>query len=180
MALLDCRVVDRGRWGDLEALFGGRGGPSHCWCTVWRTGDKRTKESRHALLCDRVEQGEQVGLLGYVEERPVAWCSVGPRPTYRRLGGVVYDGVDEERVWSIVCFFVHRDHRGQGAQTEMLEAALDLAGDRGAWVVEAYPVLPDSPSYRFMGFVETFERAGFEHRGRAGTRRHVMSRWLAQ
>jgi GNAT superfamily N-acetyltransferase len=105
---------------------------------------------------------------------------VGPRPTYRRLGGIEYDGVDEDRVWSIVCFFVQRDHRRQGAQTEMLEAALVLARDRGAWVVEAYPVLPDSPSYRFMGFVETFERAGFEHRGLAGSRRHVMSRWLSR
>jgi hypothetical protein len=41
-------------------------------------------------------------------------------------------------------------------------------------MVEAYPVVPDSPSYRFMGFVETFKKAGFIETGRVGKRRHVM------
>ena len=91
---------------------------------MWPVRDKKTRQSRHALLHDRVEQGEQVGLLGYLDERPVSWC--------------------------------------------------------GAWAVEAYPVLPDSPRYRFMGLVEMFERAGFEHRGLACTRRHVMSRRLSR
>jgi len=50
--------------------------------------------------------------------------------------------------------------------------AYDLV--EGARVVEAYPVAPDSPSYRFMGFVPAFEKAGFREVGRAGSRRHVM------
>jgi hypothetical protein len=41
-------------------------------------------------------------------------------------------------------------------------------------VIEAYPVDPDSPSYRFMGFVGVFAAAKFEEVGRAGRRRHVM------
>ena len=41
-------------------------------------------------------------------------------------------------------------------------------------MVEAYPVDPDSPSYRFMGYVGSFEAMGFQAIGRAGTRRHVM------
>jgi hypothetical protein len=41
-------------------------------------------------------------------------------------------------------------------------------------VLEAYPVSPDSPSYRFMGFVPAFEARGFAPAGMAGTRRHVM------
>ena len=40
--------------------------------------------------------------------------------------------------------------------------------------VEAYPVDPDSPSFRFMGWVSVFKAAGFREVGRAGTRRHVM------
>jgi hypothetical protein len=47
-------------------------------------------------------------------------------------------------------------------------------------VVEAYPVDADSPSYRFMGFVAPFEKAGFREVGRAGTRRHVMRRSLGR
>ena len=61
---------------------------------------------------------------------------------------------------------------GLGRQT--LEAAVAHARGEGAKVVEAYPVDPDSPSYRFMGFVEAFAKAGFKEVGRAGSRRHVM------
>ena len=38
----------------------------------------------------------------------------------------------------------------------------------------AYPVNPNSPSYRFGGFVPFFEREGFREVGRLGSRRHVM------
>ena len=56
----------------------------------------------------------------------------------------------------------------------LIAAAVEHARRKGASVVEAYPVDPDSPSYRFMGFVGTFEAMGFRAVGRAGTRRHVM------
>ena len=56
----------------------------------------------------------------------------------------------------------------------LIQAAVAHARKRGATVVEAYPVAPDSPSYRFMGFVPVFTAAGFREVGRAGTRRHVM------
>lgn len=55
-----------------------------------------------------------------------------------------------------------------------LESAIAQAGRLGARIVEAYPVNPESPSYRFMGFVCLFERAGFEKVGTASTQRHVM------
>ncbi len=48
------------------------------------------------------------------------------------------------------------------------------AARNGATIVEAYPVDPDSPSYRFMGFVETLSEAGFQKVGQVGQRRHVM------
>lgn len=40
--------------------------------------------------------------------------------------------------------------------------------------MEAYPVEPDSPSYRFMGFKQTFEKAKFNFIKKAGKRRNVM------
>ena len=40
--------------------------------------------------------------------------------------------------------------------------------------LEATPVDPASPSYRFMGFVRVFQEAGFVEIGRQGIRRHVM------
>jgi hypothetical protein len=46
--------------------------------------------------------------------------------------------------------------------------------------VEAYPVDPGAPSYRFMGYTTTFKAAGFREVVRAGTRRHVMRIRLAE
>ena len=79
-----------------------------------------------------------------------------------------------ESVWSIACFYLPRRLRGQGLTRHLIYAALEHAGKKGATVVEAYPVDPDSPSYKFMGLVPSFEALGFKEVGMAGTRRHVM------
>ena len=92
--------------------------------------------------------------------------------SYRSLGSPV--DAAGERVWSIVCFFVPRRLRLKGVARKLVRAAVDHAREMGATVVEAYPVDPDSPSYRFMGFVATFKALGFREVGRAGIRRHVM------
>mgnify|MGYP001084934366 CR=1 FL=1 len=121
-----------------------------------------------------VSAGTPVGILGYDGDTPVAWCSIAPRASYRKLDGDEYEGVAEEMVWSLVCFFVPRALRGQGIGKLLLDAAVKTARKHGARVVEAYPVDRDSPSYRFMGFVPNFEKAGFKETKRAGMRRHVM------
>ena len=120
--------------------------------------------------------GEPVGILGYSDDEPVAWCSIAPRPTYRKLGGLEDPAESPDAVWSLVCMFVPRRLRGQGIAKLLVSGAVEVehARSRRASVVEAYPVDPDSPSYLFMGFVPTFAGLGFEEVGRAGTRRHVM------
>lgn len=175
--------VDEDRWDDLVALFEARGGPHGCWCMVWRdkppkaakAKGKYRKAALKQALHGRVSAGTPIGILGYDmgTATPVAWCSVAPRSTYRSLGGV--DDLDvDDNVWSIVCFFVKRDYRGRGVTDRLLDAAIKYARSQGAGIIEAYPVDPDSPSYRFMGFVSIFERAGFKKVGTAGARRHVM------
>jgi GNAT superfamily N-acetyltransferase len=169
------REVTPDRWPDFERLFQSRGGPKSCWCMVWRAAPEEARHrdgaSRKTAIARRITAGTTIGLLGYLDEEPVAWCSVAPRSTYRRL---VEDGTPDEGVWSIACFFVVRRLRGQGITRKIIAAAVDFARAGGASIVEAYPVDPDSPSYRFMGFVPTFEAAGFCEVGRAGTRRHVF------
>ena len=170
--------VDQDRWADLERLFEGRGGPHNCWCMVWRATPEEARHTdgkrRKAALKKRVEGDVPIGILGYLDDRPVAWCSIAPRATYRRLGGIEEPGDAPEKVWSLVCFFVSRELRGQGVLVQLIQASVEHARKRGAQVVEAYPVDPDSPSYRFMGFRPSFEAAGFRQVGRAGTRRYVM------
>jgi GNAT superfamily N-acetyltransferase len=172
------REVDNTNWDDFERLFAARGGPKSCWCMVWRARAAEAKAtdgtSRKAAMHSRVRDGVPIGLLGYLADQPVAWCSIAPRATYRPLGGPDDFAAAPNAVWSLACFFIRRDLRGKGASEQALNAAIAHARCKGGKVIEAYPVDPDSPSYRFMGFVGLFERAGFKAIARAGTRRHVM------
>jgi predicted GNAT family acetyltransferase len=176
------REVDAETWGDFEALFESPGAPKFCWCMVWRAAGEerhnRDSMSRKSFMKRRVMDGIPVGIIGYLEGQPVAWCSITPRATYRPLGGIEEADDDPQKVWSLVCFYVPRCLRGRGIARRMLSAAVDHARRKGAKVVEAYPVDPDSPSYRFMGYVSLFSEEGFREVSRAGTRRHVMRRKL--
>jgi hypothetical protein len=122
----------------------------------------------------RVEAGVRVGLVGYLDDEPVAWVSIAPRPTYLGLGGPEDFANEPERVWSLACFYRRTRLRRQGGMRQLIDAAVEHARANGAAVVEAYPVAPDSPSYRFMGFVPVFAAAGFRPFAKAGTRRTVM------
>ena len=172
---LSVKPVTRSTWPDFEKLFEGRGAPKYCWCMAWRPMPDRVEADnadRKRALHERVEKRVPIGLLFYVDGEPVAWCSMAPRPSFVKLSDDQDDS--EEKIWSIVCFFIRRDHRKSGLSGRMLDEAITYARKRGARVVEAYPVDPDSPSYRFMGFVSLFKDRGFRPKGRAGSRRHVM------
>ena len=72
--------------------------------------------------------------------------------------------VDDAEVWSVICTYVARAHRGQGLQHRLLAAAIDHARDNGVRLLEAYPV--DKPNrshddFMFFGSRSLYERAGF-------------------
>jgi len=104
----------------------------------------------------------------------VAWCSVAPFDAHLTKLRKVAEGEETACIWSVTCFFVRRDLRGQGLTKQLLAAAVKLARKHKAKLVEGYGVKPESPSYRYMGFVPMFKEAGFEEVRREGTRRHVM------
>lgn len=172
--LIEYKPVEQGSWSDFEALFQSASKLRTCWCMAWRMTKEestdKTPERRKEYMRRRILSGMPVGLLVYCGSQAVGWCSVAPRETYRRLGG------DEslENVWSIVCFYIKKEFRGRQIVSGMIAAAKDYAANHGAKHLEAYPVDPGSPSYRFMGYVRTFETAGFQHMQDAGIRRHVM------
>lgn len=160
--------------GDFEALFGAKGGPNWCWCMAWRASSDELKGAkgpqRREQILGRINKKVPVGILAYEAGEPVGWVSMAPKKTFRGLGGEP----DETGVWSITCLFVPRSRRGTGMANALIAGAIAYAKKRKARLLEAYPVDPDSPSYRHMGFVPAFERAGFTETGREGTRRHVM------
>jgi len=169
------KPVNKANWKDFEILFQSKGAPSYCWCMAWRmTADelkKNTKKNRKGFIHKRVQAGIPIGLLAYSGSDAIGWCSIAPRDTYKRLGG------DEslEKVWSIACFYIKREFRDQGLIDIFIAHAKKYAKKKGAKFIESYPVKPSSPSYRFMGFVNTFEKAGFDFVKKAGTRRNVMT-----
>ena len=176
------KELDSDTWRDFERLFESPGAPKYCWCMVWRRTSEEAKHhegtDRKRQMKARVDSGVPVGLIAYAGDVPTAWVSIAPRETYRNLGGA--EAEPGESIWSLVCFYVPRRLRGEGMVHRLIEAAVKHARDGGATVVEAYPVDADAPSYRFMGFVPAFEKAGFREVGRAGNRRHVMRRQLGR
>jgi ribosomal protein S18 acetylase RimI-like enzyme len=168
------KPVDRNNWMDFESLFQSKGGPHYCWCMAWRMTKDELKQNNSAFrkecIKQRVWSDTPIGILGYSENKAIAWCSIAPRETHHRLGG------DEnlKNVWSITCFYIKKEYRRQGLVKLLVEQAKDYAKENGAEYVEAYPVEENSPSYRFMGYMKTFEKMGFQFVKMAGTRRHVM------
>jgi GNAT superfamily N-acetyltransferase len=176
MTQLTFRPVDQTTLAAFEAFFSSPGAPKWCWCMAWRRTSAEVKErgganSKRQML-GRIHDGVPVGLLAYEDETPVGWVSIAPRATFRSLKGAPTR--PGEVVWSISCFYVPRIRRGEGLSRKLIEGAVAHARRNGATVVEAYPVDPDSPSYRFMGFVPVFAAAGFTDLGKPGKRRHVM------
>jgi GNAT superfamily N-acetyltransferase len=175
MAAFRFAPVTKARWPDFEKLFEAKGGPSYCWCMAWRDMPNRqnaTNAERKAAMSAFVADGTPVGLLGYIGDEVAGWCSVAPRDTLRKLSPKQDD--EEKGVWAVVCFFVARQHRKSGLASALLDATIEYAFREGAKSIEAYPVDPDSPSYRFMGFKKMFAERGFRETGMAGSRRHVM------
>lgn len=167
--------VDAAALPAFEAFFSARGAPKWCWCMAFRRTPMEVKAASGAnsrkQIVARIRAGVPVGLLAYEGEEAVGWVSVAPRETFRLKGAPA--GPDDV-VWSISCFFVPRGRRGEGLSRKLIAGAVAYARANGATVVESYPVDPDSPSYRHMGFVPVFVQAGFADLGMTGKRRHVM------
>ena len=138
-------------------------------------GDENRRRLR-ALVEDR----RIPGLLAYQADKPVGWVSVAPRQEYARLQrSPVTKPVDDVPAWSITCFVIHREHRGEGVATVLLRAAVDCARSRGAVAVEGYPVDPDRKRRRdsdvFHGLASMFETLGFkEEMARRSATRPLM------
>ena len=115
----------------------------------WRLSGKefaaKKGDGTRAALKALVDRGDVPGLLAYVDGEPVGWCSVGPREAFPRLErSRVLKRVDEEPVWSIVCFYVARAARGRGLMTELVQGAIEHVRRQGGRTIEAYPVVPTS------------------------------------
>jgi GNAT superfamily N-acetyltransferase len=125
-----------------------------------------------------VDAGKEPGVLLYEDGRAVAWCAVAPREEYVRLSASrVWAPVDEQKVWSVSCFFVDKKARGKGLSVKVLKAAVEFARSKGAKIVEGYPQelkekLP--AAFVWMGVMPTFVDAGFHEVARRSEKKPIM------
>jgi ribosomal protein S18 acetylase RimI-like enzyme len=176
------------RWPDLEALFKAKGCSvaRGCWCMYYRRSGSRGQlpagtthaQANRAELKALVGSGEPPGLIGYQGKVPVGWVSLGPREDYAKLRrSPVMKAVDEEPVWSIICFVVPSQHRGQGVARALLDRAIAYAKKRGVALLEAYPVdkpVRSNDDSMWFGAKSMYDAAGFEEVARRKPNRPIV------
>lgn len=178
------------RWADFESVMGEKGGASGCWCMHWRipSGDfhRMSGTPNREAMAALAQRDVPPGLLGYLGDQPVAWCSLGRRDDYPRMGrSRVMRGPDDEPVCAIACLFVHKKHRRRGLSRALLEAACVYAAEQGFRIVEGYPVDPP-PGKRLgadtamTGLASVFRAVGFDEVARHKFDRPVMRKLVAR
>lgn len=169
-------------WNDFETLFGPRGACGGCWCMTWRLPlavfRANSGAGNRAAMRALVDAGHEPGVLLYENGRAVAWCAVAPREEYVRLNASrVLAPVDDEKVWSVSCFFIDKKARGKGLSVAVLKAAMEFAQAKGAKIVEGYPQeLKDKlpPAFVWTGVMPTFVHAGFHEAARRSPKKPIM------
>ena len=184
---LETRVLTPARWADLETLFAARGCSvaRGCWCMYYRRSGARDPvpagmtqaAANKAAFKALVDGGAMTGVIGYRGRTPVGWLSFGPREDFAKLvRSPVMKAVDAQPVWSVICFVVPAEHRGQGVATALLAGAIAHARQLGV-TLEAYPVdraeRADDDSMWF-GAKSMYDAAGFEEVARRKPQRPVV------
>lgn len=192
--VVDLRVVPANQATaiDLDTIYGSRGAVSKCRCQWFKLEKKesfgdigkaglRERQLKQAD-CGNPDSPTTSGLVGYLDDEPVAWVAVEPRPNYPgmlRAYRVPWDGRNEDKtdpsVWAITCLYTRAGYRGRGISKLMATAAVDFARDNGAAAVEAYPITEGALSYeRRAGTPATFGAAGLHEVHQPSKRRMVM------
>lgn len=164
--------VDESLFDDVQTVFGAKGQPSRCQCQAYRMGwhalHTDDVPGRRELLRDQVIEGH--GLVAHLDSEPVGWCSLAPRRDYTFLRQTVWNGRNEDKddagIWSVTCFVTRAGFRHQGVSRALVGGTIDLARDRGARALEAYPMKP-APGKEVtwgemhVGALSAFVDAGF-------------------
>ena len=91
---------------------------------------------------------------------------LGPRASFARLvRSRNLKPVDDLPTWSVVCFYIARQRRGEGIARGLLDGAVAYARANRAPAIEGYARDASdarlSPDGAYPGTVTLFERAGF-------------------
>ena len=178
---------------DLQTVFGTRGAASSCQCQRYKLRpreafrsfpvEERVRRLREQTDCGHPESGTTSGLVAYLDQEPVGWCAVEPRPEYEgllRVFRVPWDGRDEDKtddtVWAVTCLFARAGFRRRGVSRALARAAVTFARERGARAIEAYPIIAQNAISEelHVGSPSVFADAGLLEVSRPSVRRLVM------
>ena len=176
MANITIEPATGDRFDDAQHAFGGGGDGPGCQCQWWMIPNvewqKTTLEQRQEMLRDEMDAAPPPALIAYVDGEAAGWVRVGPRSKQIRLARTrafaehSQEPWDDPSVWTVSCFVVRKEFRGQGLTDRLLAAAVDYAQESGARVIEAYPFDPHAGKKipvndLYHGVASTFEAAGF-------------------
>jgi GNAT superfamily N-acetyltransferase len=182
------KPVTETNWNDFEELFGAKGACGGCWCMWWRLKrsefDRQKGERNRESMKAIVKSGEVPGIIIYLEGKPAGWCSLGPRENFSVLErSRILKKVDEQPVWSIVCFFIPKQYRRRGISLQLIKAAMEYAVEQGAKVIEAYPHEPAKGGmpdvFANAGILSAFMKAGFKEVARRSGKRPIVRYYVA-
>jgi len=143
---IEIRPLDAEDWSAVETLFGPRGACGGCWCMWWRvpmggrSWEAAKGEPNRVAFRKLVKAGEASGVLAFVGDEPAGWCAIGPRAGFPRIDrskALVREW--SAATWSLNCLYVPVRWRGQGVARALVAGAVELARQRGAAEIEAYP-----------------------------------------
>ena len=183
-------------WPDLQAVFGVRGSSAVCWCQRYKLQPResfgkvpvavRADRLRRQTRCGHQDSRTTSGLVAYLDNEPVGWCAVEPRPAYfglLRVFRVPWEDRTEDKsdvgIWSVTCVLVRAGYRRRGISHELVRAAVAHARDRGANALEGYPMITH-PGQEItwdelhVGSRSVFAAAGFSEVSHPTPRRVVM------
>lgn len=184
-------VVPATHFDDVAQVIGPRRPDANvCWCLTYRiasgenrrlVGPSRGERFRELMQCG------PVGVLAYENETPVGWAAVAPRAQTTFVRSRTIPKLDEPDPWCIWCLRVRPGYRGRGISRKLIEGAIEYARDKGARILEAYPVenagKKINTTMAYVGTRRLFESCGFKMKSETmsvidGFPRILMSRNL--
>ncbi|WP_232338415.1 GNAT family N-acetyltransferase [Lysobacter soli] len=127
-----------------------------------------------------VNAGAASGVLAFVDDEAAGWCGIGPRAEFPRVDrskSLVRQWSAD--TWSLNCLYVPPRWRGVGVARALVAAAVELARQRGATEVEAYPqsLAPgerQAGAFVWTGVPSLYEPLGFRRQGEPGRGRALF------
>lgn len=180
--------VTKKNWDMFVTLFGDKGACGNCWCMYYRLSKSdfmagKFENLNKQTIKEIIWSDKPVGLLGFLEGYPVAWCAFAPRKDFIKLErSRVHKRIDNQEVWSIPCLYINKNFRRSGISVLLLKGAIAYAKKHDIKIIEAYPTIPTQDkipdSFAWVGLYKSFERAGFEIVDRTSKNRPMVRYYI--